>query len=134
MSGSSWSWSYGTFSWIYNYMCNQCLSPLKLRIQLMAMCTRYNIMWLATSRWFSPCTPVSSTNKTDRNDITEILLKVVLNTIIFLLHFIVLCILPQEHGAWISFPPPPFFKNFHINHSFFKMFIIIRFFFIWQYQ
>ena len=31
--------------------------------------------------WFSPGTPVSSTNKTDRNDITEILLKVVLNTI-----------------------------------------------------
>jgi hypothetical protein len=82
MSGSSWSWSYGTFSWIYKYVCNQCLSPLKLRIQLMAMCTRYNIMWLATSRWFSPGTPVSSTNKTDRNDITEILLKVVLNTII----------------------------------------------------
>ena len=31
--------------------------------------------------WFSPGTPVSSTNKTDRNDITEILLKVALNTI-----------------------------------------------------
>jgi hypothetical protein len=31
--------------------------------------------------WFSPCTPVSSTNKTDRHDITEILLKVALNTI-----------------------------------------------------
>jgi len=30
---------------------------------------------------FSPGTPVSSTNKTDRYDITEILLKVVLNTI-----------------------------------------------------
>jgi len=29
--------------------------------------------WLATGRWFSPCTPVSSTNKTDRHDITEIL-------------------------------------------------------------
>ena len=41
---------------------------------------------------------------------------------------------PQAHGAWISFPPPPFFQNFHINHSFFKIFIIIRFFFIWQYQ
>ena len=27
------------------------------------------------------CTPVSSTNKTDRHDITHILLKVVLNTI-----------------------------------------------------
>ena len=25
---SSWSWSYG--SWIYNYLCNQCLSPLTL--------------------------------------------------------------------------------------------------------
>jgi hypothetical protein len=32
-------------------------------------------------RWFSPGPPVSSTNKTDRHDITEILLKVVLNTI-----------------------------------------------------
>ena len=28
----------------------------------------------------------------------------------------------------------PFFQNFHINHSFFKIFIIIHFFFIWQYQ
>ena len=32
-------------------------------------------------QWFSPCTPVSSINKTDRHDITEILLKVALNTI-----------------------------------------------------
>ncbi len=30
---------------------------------------------------FSPGTPVSSTNKTDHHDITEILLKVALNTI-----------------------------------------------------
>ena len=37
--------------------------------------------WLATGRWFSPGTAVSSTNKTDLHDITEILLKVVLNTI-----------------------------------------------------
>jgi hypothetical protein len=29
--------------------------------------------WLAAGRWFSPGTPVSSTNKTDRHDITEIL-------------------------------------------------------------
>jgi len=34
-----------------------------------------------TGQWFSPGTPVSSTNKTDRHDITEILLKVALNTI-----------------------------------------------------
>jgi hypothetical protein len=31
--------------------------------------------------WFSPGTPVSSTIKIDRHDITEILFKVALNTI-----------------------------------------------------
>ena len=31
-------------------------------------------------RWFFPCTPVSSTIKTDRHDITEILLRVLLST------------------------------------------------------
>jgi hypothetical protein len=36
---------------------------------------------LVTDPWFSQGTPVSSTNKTDRHDITEILLKVALNTI-----------------------------------------------------
>jgi hypothetical protein len=35
---------------------------------------------LATGWWFSSGTPVSSTNKTEHHDITEILLKVVLNT------------------------------------------------------
>jgi len=34
-----------------------------------------------TSLWFSPGPPVASTNKTDRHDIAEILLKVALNTI-----------------------------------------------------
>jgi len=34
-----------------------------------------------TCRWFSLGTPVSSTNKSDDHDITEILLKVALNTI-----------------------------------------------------
>ena len=38
--------------------------------------------WLAAERWFSPGIPVSSTNKADRHDITEIVLKVTLNTII----------------------------------------------------
>ena len=33
-----------------------------------------------TGRWFSQGAPVSSTNKTDRHDISEILLKVALNT------------------------------------------------------
>jgi hypothetical protein len=35
---------------------------------------------LAQGRWFSPGTPVSSTTKTGRHDIAEILLKVALNT------------------------------------------------------
>jgi hypothetical protein len=84
--GSSWSCSYG--SWIYNYLCNQRLSATKLwvRTPFMARCARYNIMWqsgkwLATGRWFSPGTPISSTNETDHHDITDILLKVALNTI-----------------------------------------------------
>jgi len=34
-----------------------------------------------TGQLFSPGTPVSSTNKTDRHDIAEIRLKVALNTI-----------------------------------------------------
>ena len=84
--GLSWSWSYG--SWIYNYLCNQCLSPLTLRVRIPFMQGVLNTtlcvkvcQWLAAGRWFSPGTPVSSTNKTDRHDITEILLKVALNTI-----------------------------------------------------
>jgi hypothetical protein len=35
----------------------------------------------SSPQWFSPGTPVSSTNKTDRHDNSEILLKEVLNTI-----------------------------------------------------
>jgi len=36
--GPSWSWSYN--SWIYNYLCNHCVSPQKLwvLITLMACC------------------------------------------------------------------------------------------------
>jgi hypothetical protein len=55
-------------------------------IPTQASCTRYNIcdkvcQRLVTDQWFSRGTLVSSTNKTDRHDITEILLKVALNTI-----------------------------------------------------
>jgi hypothetical protein len=49
------SWSYG--SWIYNYLCNQCLSPLKLwvRIPLKVRCTTLCdkvCQWLAEGRCF----------------------------------------------------------------------------------
>ena len=37
--------------------------------------------WLATGWWFSPGTLISSINKADRHNITEILLKVALNII-----------------------------------------------------
>ena len=37
--------------------------------------------WPATGQWFSLGTPVSSTNKTNCNDLTAILLKVAINTI-----------------------------------------------------
>jgi hypothetical protein len=52
----------------------------------MAKCTRYTLcdkvcQGLVTGGWFSPVTPVSSTNKTDRHDITEIVLKMALNII-----------------------------------------------------
>jgi len=82
--GPSWPCSYG--SWIYNYLCYQCLSPLMLwvRISIMARCTALCnkvCQWLPRGRWFSPGPPVSSTNKTDRHDIAEILLKVALSTI-----------------------------------------------------
>jgi len=57
--------------------------------------------WLATGRWFSPGTPVSSTNKTDRHDITEILLKAALNSItLTLIPFLFFCI--EKNGIPIS--------------------------------
>ena len=82
----SWSWSYG--SWIYNYVYIQCLSALNLwvRIPLMTVCTRYNIMWYSVSvtcyrsvvfSWYSGFL----TNKTNLYDISEILLKMTLNAI-----------------------------------------------------
>jgi hypothetical protein len=37
--------------------------------------------WYAAGRWISPGTPVSTTNKTDRHNIIDILLNVALNTI-----------------------------------------------------
>ena len=43
------------------------------------------IVWHAAGRWFSLGIPVSSTNITDHHNITEILLKVALNTIILTL-------------------------------------------------
>jgi hypothetical protein len=82
------SWSYDR--WIYNYQCNQYLSPLKLWVRIpcrlgvldTTLCDKV-YQWLTAGLWlwFSPGTLVSSTNKADCHNITDILLKVVLNTI-----------------------------------------------------
>jgi hypothetical protein len=65
-SGPSWPWSYG--SWIYNYLCNQCLSPLMLwvRISIRVRCTTLCdkvCQWLAIGLWFSPGPSVFSIKK-----------------------------------------------------------------------
>ena len=57
--------------------------PLLVSRGLACMCDQV-CPWLAAGRWFSPDTLVSSINKTDHHDITEILWKVALNTIILL--------------------------------------------------
>ena len=78
---------YSTLLCILMYTIHQSLSSLTLWVRIplkrggldIALCD--NVWeWLAAGRWFSPCTPVSSANKTDRHDITEILLKAALNT------------------------------------------------------
>jgi hypothetical protein len=66
----------------------ECISSLKLWAKIplrrgaldTTLCDKV-CQWLTTGLWFSRGTAVSSTNKTDRHDMTEILLKVALNTI-----------------------------------------------------
>jgi hypothetical protein len=62
------------------YSQNIMFKDLPIRTRCTTLCDKVS-QWLETGRWFSPGTPVSSTNKADRHDITEILLKVALNTI-----------------------------------------------------
>ena len=101
------SWSYG--SWIYIYLWNQCLSPLTLWIRIpLRWGVKKNVLdttlcdkvcqWLAAGRWFSLCTPVSSTNKTNRHGMTEILLKVASNTLTHTHTPIVMCPFSTRHS------------------------------------
>ena len=54
---------------------------ISIRARCRTLCNKV-CQWLATGQWFSPGSPVSSTNKkTDRPDIAEIVLKVTLKTI-----------------------------------------------------
>jgi len=66
--------------------------------------------WLVTGRWFYPGTLVPSTNKIDRHDITEILLKVTFNTInqtkpsywveVNLCRFLIICLYTCRYCHW----------------------------------
>ena len=81
--GPSRSWSYG--SWMYNYLCNQCLLPLTHLLQhswhtfvhcefesrAQARCTLCNIMWYSLSVTCGRSV-VFSTNETDCHDINDI--------------------------------------------------------------
>jgi hypothetical protein len=72
-------WSHG--SWMDNYLCNQWPSPQKVWVRILRMQHVLDVILYHNSQWFSPASPVSSTNKIDSHDIVEILLKVALNTI-----------------------------------------------------
>ena len=86
------SWSYGTGSWIYNYMYNQCLSPLRLWVWAPSIGEVYSIQYYVIKfvgdkydnghvcgfLWILQFLPPI---KIDRHDITEILLEVALSTI-----------------------------------------------------
>ena len=77
-TGPLWPWSYG--SWIYNYLYATCAYHYwccEFRISIMVRCTTLCDSLSATC----DRSVVFSTNKTDRHDITEILLKVALNTV-----------------------------------------------------
>ena len=87
---------------------NQCLSPLKLWVWILlrqgvldtTLCDQI-CQWRAAGLWFSLGTPVSSNNKTDPHDITEIYLKVALNTITYF--------------SWKRGHPYPMETLFHFN-------------------
>ena len=88
MRGSTWwnTWFQKPTPRFYDYLCNQCLSPLMLWIQIplrqgvidTTSCDKSLSVTCDTVWWFSP---VSYTNKTDLHNVTAILLKVPLNTI-----------------------------------------------------
>jgi hypothetical protein len=80
----SWSWSYvvgfTTTSAISAYHYWSCeFGPRSCRGVLDTTLCDKVCQWLATGLWFSLGAPILSINKTDRHDITEILLKVAYN-------------------------------------------------------
>ena len=65
------------------YTCRVCawLCKLQKRCTQLSAASDKAYQLLAHGRWFAPGTPASSTTKTGRHDLAEILPKVALNTI-----------------------------------------------------
>ena len=71
---------------LYNYLSNQSLSPLKLWVRSLLdtiLCDKVcqNFTCGRAVFFFSPGTPVASTDETDLHDLIEILSKISLNTV-----------------------------------------------------
>ena len=62
-------------AWVRTRLCK-----LQKRVTRLAAASDKDYQLLVHGRWFSPGTPASSTTKTGRHDIAEILLKVGYNT------------------------------------------------------
>ena len=72
--------------------------------------------------WFSPGTSVSSTNKSDRHGIAEIVLKVALNTIVLIPYSLdrfhnISCILATIYNEGTKQPFGSMGKNYYKNKS-----------------
>jgi hypothetical protein len=65
---------------ILNKLCHLCTARIKTYDKLIRVAVASDKVYqlLSHGRWYSPATPASSTTKTGRHDIAEILLKVVL--------------------------------------------------------
>ena len=64
-----------------NDLQSQPKTKITIQFQIVYTILTLPIETVSARRWFSTCTPVSSTNKTGRHNITGILLRVALNTI-----------------------------------------------------
>jgi hypothetical protein len=92
------SWSY--CSWIYNYLYNQCLLPLKLwvRTPFMARCTRYNIIYKVCQWSWILILKVAI-------DATGTRVLIFFSLVLYGLIVISPCDLRQV-GGFLRFPPP----------------------------
>jgi hypothetical protein len=81
--------------------------------------------WLATGRWFSPCTPVSSTNK------HEILLNVALNTMMMVCLCLLLILFHSSETNNCNLEGIPIFIKSSGTFTAVKALVSINIAFIW---